>query len=444
VSQPNPPRPGDDAHVPDSVLDELSAAFGAADDPVSYDFDDPSIDRLLGLGPDVEPPAAPPVAPPVESPVESPASTDAVVLPFRSPRAQQVSTESAGEEPVQPHQPDVAHPTDRPEVPDQPDEAEVGGARRTIVIADDGQPDTVYLDEEKEERFRAVHGDGTSDRSTIVISDLDDGAVSQQPPTASGGSIDPRVRARRISVRRAEGRRRLVWVAVGVVALLLVVGAVAVVASPIFGVEEVRVQGATYTDQQLIADIVAELEGEPVLLVDTEALEARLQRDPWVERARVSTDFPHTVVIDIRERVPLATFQGGDGSWRVIDVQGRVLAVLEGQPISMMPIDGEHPDTTPGQFAGAPYADAALLVRSLPGEIRVLTRAVVLDSAVGTMSLLLSPSASASSEDPVVVRLGDAENLDAKLVRLLGQVRSGLEGVASLDVSTEEIGVVPR
>ena len=63
-----------------------------------------------------------------------------------------------------------------------------------------------------------------------------------------------------------------------------------------------------------------------MLLIDTDAIESTLEQVPWVERARVETHFPHTVVIDIRERRPLACFRGGDGKWRVIDVQGRVVA----------------------------------------------------------------------------------------------------------------------
>ena len=295
----------------------------------------------------------------------------------------------------------------------------------------------MYLDEEKEERFRAVHtGDSAEERSTIVIADLDDGAVVEAAPTRTSSSVDPRMRARRIAVRRSEGRRRLIWIGAAVLVLLLAVGAIAVVASPIFDVNDVRVQGAVYTGKDLIDEVVADLEGEPVLLVDTAAIEDRLEADPWVERARVTTDFPHTVTIDIRERVPLATFQGGDGRWRVIDIDGRVLDVIDGQPVSMMPISGEHPDTARGQFAGAPYASAALLVRSLPSEIRVITQSVGLDPTTGRLTMQL--------QGDVEVRLGDADDLEAKLARLLGQVREGLDGVASLDVSTSEIGVVHR
>ena len=324
----------------------------------------------------------------------------------------------------QPSSGSVAAPKPEPEPP-----------RRTIVIPEDDQPDTVYLDEEKEERFRAVHATSQGERETIFISDLDDGAVVEPAPTRGSAGIDPRIRARRIAVRRSEGRRRLVWVAVALVLVLVIVGAIAVLASPIFEVREVRVEGAVYTDEEVLVDIIADIEGDPVLLVDTKSIEERLEKVAWVEQARVRTDFPHTIVIDIRERQPLATFQGSDEQWRVIDVQGRVLDVIEGRPVAYMLITGNHPDTSRGQFAGGPYASAAVLVASLPGEIRRITESVGLDASTGTLTMHL--------EGDVEVRLGDGEDLDQKLARLLGQVRDGLEGVAALDVSTAEIGVVP-
>lgn len=315
-------------------------------------------------------------------------------------------------------------------------------ARSTIVIEGDDLPDTLYLDEENERRLRETHGGdtGDDDRDTVFIGDIDGVDFSEVPydltarPTGRGGAIDPRVRARRVAVRRAEGRRRLFWVGVAGGAVLLAVLAVGVVASPLFGVDEVVVQGATYTDSDVLDAIVDDLVGDAVLLVDSAAIEARLEEVAWVERARVDPVFPGTVVIDIRERRALASFQGGDGRWRVIDVQGRVLDVLDGQPVAYMPITGDHPDTARGQFAGAPYAAAAALVQVLPAEIRAVTRSVGLDAVTGTLTLQLTSD--------TTVRLGSSDDLDLKLARLLGQVRGGLDGVVSLDVSTGQIGVV--
>lgn len=318
---------------------------------------------------------------------------------------------------------------------------EASSQRSIIVIEGDDLPDTLYLDEESGRRLRQTHGDEDADeRDTVFIGDIDGVDFSEVPydlvarPTATGGAIDPRLRARRVAVRRAEGRRRLFWAGVvaGVVVVALVV--VGIIASPLFGVDRVIVQGATYTDAEVLDEIVADLGGDAVLLVDSHAVEERLEAVPWVERARVDAQFPGTVVIDIRERRALATFQGGDQRWRVIDVQGRVLDVLDGQPVAYMPIIGDHPDTARGQFAGAPYAAAAALVQVLPAEIRAVTRSVGLDAVTGTLTMELTSG--------TTVRLGSADDLDLKLARLLGQVRGGLDGVVALDVSTGQIGVV--
>ena len=413
MSRPNPPGPDD---PPDHVLEELLEAFSEESAP-QYNFDDPSIDRILGITD--EHPAPKPAKPP--KPPKPPKAP-------KPPRA--AKTPKAPKESSAPTPPDAAT-------------AEGDAApRRIIVIAEDDRPDSVYLDEDKEKAFheRRDAVDDSGERSTIVIADLD-GATSTEPPLARsrGVGIDPRIRARRISVRRAEGRRRLIWAGIGIGVLLVAVAAVAVFASSIFDVRTVSVQGAVYTDPEVLQSVIDELEGEPVLLVDSAAVQKKLEAVPWVESARVATDFPHRVVIDIRERVPIAAFQAGDGQYRVIDVQGRVLDVIAGQPADYLLITGDHPDTERGQFAGAPYASAAELVSSLPPEIRDVTLSVGVDAGTGTLTMVLAND----QPEGVPVRLGNAQVIDEKLARLLRQVRSGLDGACQIDVSTSDAGVVP-
>ncbi|MBI4935057.1 MAG: FtsQ-type POTRA domain-containing protein [Actinobacteria bacterium] len=414
VNEPDP-QP---EHVPDAVLDELMAAFSKERDDSAekaFDFDDPSIDRLLALDLDDDDDDD-------DDDVDDDDDDDDIVL-------------DDDEVTLAPEPESEAHAEPPPAPP-----VEAAAPRKTIVIDHEEQPDTVYLDADPQ--------DQSGERATVVIGDLDDGAVAEPAPVAGSaggvgsGSMDPRIRARRIANRRAEGRRRLIWVAVASAVVLLLVAAVAVVASPIFDVRDVVVQGAVYTDPDVLQEVVDSIHGDPVLLVDTEAAEQRLEAVPWVERARVTTDFPHTVVIDIRERKPVATFQGGDEQFRVIDVQGRVLDVIEGQPIAYPLITGTHPDTARGQFAGSPYASAGQLVIALPPEVRSNLVSVGVDSSTGSLSLVLRSPDDTNSAD-IDVRLGDDSGLDDKLARLLYQVRTGLEGVCSIDVSTAEVGVVP-
>ena len=415
-----PTRP-DPEDVPDVVLEELLAAFSKQEGE-AIDFDDPSIDRLLGLGEsvkNVEPAtlaadADPDQTTPAEV-TDSLTSSNTVALAPGTTADPQVASpgKSVGTTPVNP-------------------------ARKVIVIGDDGRPDALYLDQEAGSRLREVHtgeGDDTGGRSTIIISDLDESGSIEALPARSSGSMDPRVRARRIAVRRAKGRKRLIWVAIAAAILLVLVGAVAVLASSLFDVRTIDVQGAVYTDPQQLSEIVDKVRGEAILLVDTRQIERELEGIAWVESARVSTDFPHRVFIDIRERKPIATFAGSDGKFRVIDRDGRVLDVVDGVPIDYMLVTGANPDVDRGQFAGRPFASAAQLTIALPGEIRVLTSSIGVNATTGDLTMKLG--------DKLEVQLGPTADLSSKLVRLLSQVRDGLDGICGLDVSTSEISRTP-
>ncbi len=318
--------------------------------------------------------------------------------------------------------------------------------RATIVIGgDDDLPDAVFLDDavgvpvgEAAERV---------ERGTIVLGDELEASGAFDAVAIPSRSMDPRVRARRIAVKRAQGRRRLLWVA-GIAGVVLVVVAIlAVFASGLFAVERVDVQGAPYTEARYgdrLQAVVDDLMGEPVLLVDTRAAELALESLPWVERAFVRTDFPNRVFIDVRERQPLATFIGSDGRYRVIDREGFVLDVLVGRPAGYLLLEGLGPDLEPGASAGAPYAAAAQLVGALPAEIRALTVAATVDPTTGDLGLVLQwvpPAEEGGTGDPelVSVRIGSFNGLDAKLARLLQLIRDGLDDASPIDVSTDDV-----
>ena len=396
-----PDLPGTD-HVPDHVLDELQTAF--SDPTPNYDFDDPALDRMLGIDDADE--------------ADDDTGDDTGDVDFDDDADDDDADDDDGA-------------VEADEVPSAAPE------RRTIVIADDELPDLVYLDEEKERGFHERRDAAAEDstRSTIVIDDLDDYGVIEPAPTRTAGGIDPRMRARRNAVSREQGRRRVLLLGIAGGVVLAIILVVAVFASSVFDVRTVYVQGAVYTDQELLDKVVNDLKGHAVLLADTHKAEQDLEAIPWVEQATVRTDFPHSVYIDIRERRPIVTFQGHDGQFRVIDIQGRVLDVIAGQPTAYLLVTGQNPDTPRGDFAPAPYAAAAQMVVGLPAEIRSITTSVGVDTATGGLTMLLN--------ETVNVRLGDLRNLDEKLARLLGQIRQGLKKVCELDVSTEEVGAVP-
>lgn len=325
---------------------------------------------------------------------------------------------------------------------ERPTEPAPAPVAHVIQIGGDDLPDAAFLDEDGEDRLRSTH---ESSRGTILIGDADDGSTLDPTgddergagePATGAVPMDPRVRDRRIGVARAQGRRRLVRASIAAAIVLAVVAVFGVLASSLFRVDEVAIQGALYTDPEALAEIEDDLRGEPLLLVDTASIERRLEQLAWVELAQVGKEFPNTVRIDLRERQPVITFVGSDNRWRVADRDGRVLAVLDGQPAAPMLVAGVGPDTEVAQFAGSGYAAVAELVVSLPSEIRTITRTATLNPTTGDVGLII--------DDDIVVALGQPVDLPAKLTRLLQTVRGGLDDVASIDVSTGEVSVTSK
>ncbi|MEO7397995.1 MAG: FtsQ-type POTRA domain-containing protein [Ilumatobacteraceae bacterium] len=395
--------------VPDKVLEELLAAF-AGDALLAgsdIDLDDPSIDALLGLGPAADP-----------APDATPVTTR---IPLREPtRPGDGSSASV----------DVAAGTATEQVPETPvrPPIKIGGGPDDFV-------DAVYLDEEGADRLRGETGRATEasvERTTILIGDDEIEGSSGGIPVAAGNAMDPRLRARRIAVRRAVGRRRLKWFLIIGSVVVVVAGALAVLGSSLFEVKHVTPSGVSGNTNDAYEAALEQLRGHPVLLVDTHQIESQLERNPWVREARVMTDFPDSATVEIVERVPIATYQGSDGRFRIIDVEGAVLVVIENRPLEFMLISGPGADAEAGGSAGDAFRHAAELVEALSPAVRARTERVVVGET-GELSLMF-----ASTE----VILGAPEELLEKLTRLEAVLkRSDADSYMLINVSTPEVGV---
>jgi cell division septal protein FtsQ len=434
-----PELPLGDGSVPDKALEELLAAFaGDSNSESEVDVDDPSIDLLLGMENGAsagEPPVTAPNPVTAKNPTTAPnpatAKNPATVDPQDLPTIEQPETK-----PETPLEPTTAEPAPRgadskpvSKVPRKP--IRIGG--------DDDLPDAVYLDEEGEERLRGTSGRATEasireERRTILIGGDEVEGSSGGIPIGTGAAMDPRLRARRIAVSRAASRRRLKWVLIPVVAILIVVAGLGVLGSSLFAVRSVEVSGQVYTSPADVDAAVKQLKGKPVLLIDTHAIESRLEKSPWVREARVSTDFPHGASIEIREREPLATYQGTDNRFRIIDVEGRVVDVLAGQPIEFMLITGPAVNAEAGGSAGVAFTHGAELVEALTPGVRSRTASVGVSEA-GELSLHFH------NDPETVVLLGAPTQLLDKLTRLEALLKNtDVNKCSRIDVSTAELG----
>lgn len=262
-------------------------------------------------------------------------------------------------------------------------------------------------------------------RTRVVITD-----DTAAPAKVTGQA---RFRERRIAARRAEGRRRLrlVVIAGSIVAVIVVV--LLLLASPLLSIRTVDVEGVVYADPERVGEVVASLRGDAILTADLHGAERALEEIAWVREARVSMHLPRRIAIQIDEREPIAFYRAVDGFNRVIDIDGRVLDVIEGDPVDFPPIQGTGPNLSDGDFVSQPFLGAAQLINALPRDLRLrlVSMAVTPD---GEVSFLLT--------DDVTILFGRPDRFQDKLVALVNEIkRQGGRSYSVIDVSTGQASV---
>jgi UDP-N-acetylmuramate dehydrogenase len=233
--------------------------------------------------------------------------------------------------------------------------------------------------------------------------------------------------AKQLVKMRGVNRRKQVLV-VGGSLIAGVVVVLIVLASPIVAVRNIDIEGAKYANSTLIETVSKSLRGKSVLTVDTNSAQKLLETDPWIESVRIKTYLPGRAVIEINERVPVAWFLGVDNQGRVIDQDGRVLAVVNGRPTEYMLIDGTGPNLIAGAMASDSYAAAAQLAMSLPDEIRPVIKNMGVDGPNQVTMTLLTGA---------VVKFGEPIDLRNKLVNVVVILRrQDINQIAGIDVSS--------
>jgi cell division protein FtsQ len=230
------------------------------------------------------------------------------------------------------------------------------------------------------------------------------------PATPGGPSVDPRIRARRLDVLRAEGRRRLRLGLALAAVVLVVAAAYGVTRSPLLSVSDIRVTGAERTDPADLEAVLASVRGSSMVWIDLDGLRQRLEALPWVKRASVVRSWPRGLDIDLGERRPVAIYAGDDGAWRVLDADGRVVVTSTGRPVGFPEIIGDATAVDRGQVVPDRLAAAAALAAVLPPELSPTLAAIRLDPVSGLVLELVPKS---------YVVIGTADDLRGKLLRAL-------------------------
>ena len=254
------------------------------------------------------------------------------------------------------------------------------------------------------------------------------GAVSTFANTAALGDVivDDRI-GRRTWWKRVPRLRVSPLVGFGVLIAVFSLTLV-ILASPLFAVRQIDVTGVTYSDPALLSNVGDSLRGASVFTADLEGAQRRLEGDPWVRQALLNWYLPNRVVIEIEERRAVAWFVGVDNRARVLDIDGRVLEVLDGQPTQFMKIEGVGPNLPPGTVTTLVYQAAAQLANSLPADLLPQVRHVFVDGPEA-LGITLKKGTIITLGAPVDVR-----NKLTQVMVLLTQ--QDVSFIAAIDVSS--------
>ena len=130
-------------------------------------------------------------------------------------------------------------------------------------------------------------------------------------------AIDPRIRARRVEIRRAEGRRRLRFLLLALGLVALAVGAWGLTRSPLLDLDHVRVDGVTDADAAAVLDAAALETGTAMFDLDLGSAETAVGELAWVKSASVEREWPGTIRITVTKRVGVVVLADADSRWVV-------------------------------------------------------------------------------------------------------------------------------
>ncbi|MFM8857772.1 MAG: cell division protein FtsQ/DivIB [Actinomycetota bacterium] len=286
----------------------------------------------------------------------------------------------------------------------------------TVKVSDDGKKRVVITDEEVVNIKRSAPKE-----------------ERKRKKTRRGSDEVIRLPNRRWWSRTASGSWRLKWYSVVGIVVVGVLLVLLLLTSPLLSIRKIDVEGVVYTNQARLDEVLVQLKGDAILTADLHGATRQIEAIAWVRRARVSMHLPSTVVVQIDERQPVAFFRAVDGFIRVVDREGRILDVIEGDPIDYTRIIGSGPNLAPGDFVGQPFLGAVELLGALPVSLadRLVSATV---SPEGEISLQLTPN--------LLIIFGQPTDFQVKLVAVVNEMkRQGSRSYTVIDVSTGEPNV---
>lgn len=234
--------------------------------------------------------------------------------------------------------------------------------------------------------------------------------------SVAGRRIAEAKRDERDQRRRAMRRRRTVSLSV---LALLIVGTVwgvsAIVRSPMFAVTSVQVTGNSRVGTAAVTALAKVPANATMFTLNSRAVSNRVARNPWIASVKVTKDFPHSVVISVTERVPVAIVDAGGANLYLVSGDGYWLGKRAAEDTATMTVirDIETLDVKPGVRSRSKELLNALSVLKglspeLSGQVKIISAASVDKTALFTkkdVEIFIGSSEDLAKKDRIVRKI---------------------------------------
>lgn len=178
--------------------------------------------------------------------------------------------------------------------------------------------------------------------------------------------------------------------------------------SAFFALKKIEVNGCNTVPKELIIELSALAPGTNLFKLDVHDAVAKIEMHPVIKSVIISRKIPHTVVLQITERTPVALVVGHD-CYLAVDVEGKYIKQMNDLlDLNLPVISGVtvKENSGPGTNLSSPGLDAALQLVSLMEEpfLKNVTEIQAATPQSLTLKMLQG----------VEIRFGEPKNIDWK------------------------------
>lgn len=239
--------------------------------------------------------------------------------------------------------------------------------------------------------------------------------------------------------QRGPAKKRIDQKALIAAAFLLVLVA-GLLFSPLFAAKEITAKGAKHYTTSQLADMIGLSKGDNIIFFGKSKAAKTLEKDPYIEKAKVSMKLPDTMVITVTER-KVRGYVPYMGAYLYIDEAGRVLDVQDACQEALPVVKGlQFGNFTKGEVIPVENPDAldvVLQVSQLMEKYELLDLVVEID--VSDLENIYA------YVNQVQIVMGNMENGDTK-IRYMAEIMRTIpkedRGVLDLSMLDDPHGTV--